>query len=72
MVWGGILAIFSKEGYYSVDCDLYTFDNFLQWQKKQKRLVVEFNYWPSRAVLARLFSNPNGFVVIRVDESERK
>lgn len=67
-----ILSVQRENGYYSVDCDLYTFDRFLQWQKNPKRLVVEFNYWPSRAVLAKRFANPNGFVVIRVDESERK
>lgn len=67
-----ILSVTRESGHYIVDCDLYTFDKFLQWQKQQKRLNVAFNYWPSRAVLAKRFANPNGFVVIWVDESGRK
>lgn len=67
-----ILKTERKGTYYSVDVDLYRFDGATKWVKSQKRFVVQFSYSPSRRYFGRTWSNPQGFVVTRVDESDRK
>ena len=67
-----ILHLDRKGTYYSVDFDLYTFDGSTAWVKAPKRVVVQFSYAPARAGLRRSLSNPHGFIVTRVDESDRK
>ncbi|MBQ3695694.1 MAG: hypothetical protein II938_01825 [Alphaproteobacteria bacterium] len=67
-----ILNVERRGVYYSVDFDIYTFDGFANWIKNPKRVVVQFAHMPSRAGLGRNLSNPYGFTVTRIDESDRK
>ena len=67
-----ILSVERRGVYYSVDFDMYTFDGLSRWIKDPKRVVVQFAHVPSRALLSRELSNPYGFVVTRLDESDRR
>ena len=67
-----ILKTVRKGTYYLVDMDIYSFDGSTNWVKSPKSIVVQFSYTPSRRYLGRGWSNPKGFIVTRVDESDRK
>jgi len=67
-----ILKVDRKGTYFTVDFDTYTFDGSTNWVKDARRVVVQYTYAPNRRLLTRSMSNPFGFVVTRVDESDRK
>lgn len=58
--------------YYSVDFDTYTYDGLSGWVKESKSAVVHFAHVRSRSALGSPISNPYGFVVTNVSESDRK
>lgn len=67
-----VLKVERKGMYFTVDFDIYTFDGSTKWVKDSRRVVVQYAYVPARRILGRSMSNPFGFVVTRVDESDRK
>ena len=67
-----ILRVERKGTYFTVDFDVYTFDGSTNWIKDPRRVVVQYTYASGRRLLGRSMSNPFGFIVTRVDESDRK
>ncbi len=67
-----ILKMERKGMRFTVDLDIYTFNGSTSWLKEPRRVVVEYSYSPNKRFLGRSMSNPFGFVVTRVDESDRK
>ena len=67
-----ILKVDRKGTYFTVDFDVYTFDGSTNWRKEPRRVVVQYTYASGRKLLGRSISNPFGFIVTRVDESDRK
>ena len=59
------------DDYYSVDFDLYELGNN-RWNKRSRTVVLQFAYARVRAALSPAIGNPNGFIITRVSESEKK
>ena len=67
-----VLNIKRHDDYYSADFDLYSYDRLGRWNKTSKTAILQFGYVRGRATLHREMGNPNGFVILRVSETEKK
>ncbi len=61
-----------QRNYYQVYVDVYKHLNFSNWQKESKSLIMRFSYAPSRKIMGKTLSNPNGFYITSFDESVLK
>lgn len=64
-----IISAERKENYYAVIFDLYEATGRGTWRKSTRSVVLHFGYMPARRLLSGLISNPYGFIITSVDES---
>ena len=64
-----IISAERKENYYAVIFDLYEATGRGTWRKSTRSVVLHFAYMPARRLLSGFISNPYGFIVTSVDES---
>ncbi|MBQ4471921.1 MAG: hypothetical protein II942_01570 [Alphaproteobacteria bacterium] len=64
-----IISATRKENYYAVIFDLYEATGRGTWRKSTRSVVLHFGYMPARRLMGSVLSNPYGFIITSVDES---